>query len=744
MNNRKGKQQNHRAPASVFAPYNFAPLNQWVLEPDWAELVSHDVPFEDGLCGTIELNIKNHTPLLVGDNENRSHSKPVQPYRTPDGRYGIPGTSLRGMLHNVLQIVAFGKMQHVEDRALSVRDLQNSELYSSHFSKKAKGGGYQSASYAGWLEWNGEHWQLRPCDMARIEQDDINARILKNGRIGRSRQSAKDKYEALGGIRKITFATERQKGIVHDLATKIGEGDIEGSLIVTGQPAPSLPRTEANKAKNRRKKHLEFVFYNEGDAVPLTGKLERVISAFLQIYESGDAAESWTYWFDKIKAGATRVPVFWISESGEKNVNDVRAIGLSHMFRLPYKYTIGQALDNSTKQHRSESCMDLAELMFGAIKNEERESLKGRVSLDCALLKGNPKVSNVYPETVLNSPKPSYYPSYISQSNPNNASVNKYQTLMDSGVTLRGYKRYPQRPLSAVKVAPLPAKVKKDSKVVSRLQPLSPGNEFTARLRFHNLKPVELGALLWVITWGGNSECRHSLGMGKPFGFGQLELSVADFVAIPNAAGQAPGTITDYISLFAGWMDGLCKARFDCQWLDTDPLQQLMAMADPASRPPHPLKYMQIDNDNEFVAAKKGNKSLPPYVALSGMGVESPAIDEPAAPPLDAAEQEKARQAQQAYDALPDETKELLALQERWESVKEGNDSTQMQSIRTKAKEWLDAPPLQDDDYLCKLQALLQDIYQTLPAPKKKDRKIKHRATLEKIEALWGGTKADQ
>jgi len=49
----------------VKAPYNFVPLNEKVFFPDWADLVSHDIPFKNGLSGKIELEITAETPIFI-------------------------------------------------------------------------------------------------------------------------------------------------------------------------------------------------------------------------------------------------------------------------------------------------------------------------------------------------------------------------------------------------------------------------------------------------------------------------------------------------------------------------------------------------------------------------------------------------------------------------------------------------------------------------------------------------------
>jgi hypothetical protein len=57
---------------SVYAPYNFVPLSAWIFKPDWAAHVSHDLPFSDGISGTLELSIQAHTDSFMLTKVNSS------------------------------------------------------------------------------------------------------------------------------------------------------------------------------------------------------------------------------------------------------------------------------------------------------------------------------------------------------------------------------------------------------------------------------------------------------------------------------------------------------------------------------------------------------------------------------------------------------------------------------------------------------------------------------------------------
>ncbi len=52
---------------------------------------------------------------------------------------------------------------------------------------------------------------------------------------------------------------------------------------------------------------------------------------------------------------------------------------------------------------------------------------------------------------------------------------------------------------------------------------VQPGTQFTCRLHVTNLSTVELGALLWLLTW--RADHFHRLGGGKPLGFGSVQVA---------------------------------------------------------------------------------------------------------------------------------------------------------------------------------------------------------------------------
>ena len=92
----------------IKAPYNFVPLAQKVVFPEWASQISIDRPFEDGISGTIDVEYTSQTPVFIGNGKNKENGC-ADNYKAANGKYAIPGSTLRGMLRNVIEIASFGK-----------------------------------------------------------------------------------------------------------------------------------------------------------------------------------------------------------------------------------------------------------------------------------------------------------------------------------------------------------------------------------------------------------------------------------------------------------------------------------------------------------------------------------------------------------------------------------------------------------------------------------------------------------
>lgn len=618
----------------LHAPYNFVPLSRWVYCPDWSDRVSHDIPFADGLCGSLDLTIHAHSPILVGQEQDRE--KPLTFHRLPgpDGRFAIPGSTLRGLIRNVIEIAAFGKLRYVDDQRFGVRDLTSGAIpfYRQYLTRNRGNQTYEPLSKAGWLRFEGGDWKLIPCEHARVEHDELRAFLGDDWvRISKSdRPSAGQKYDAWMKHNG-SFAIQFQAGTLRDQphsgkrlhyrkASRLGEGPDQGMLVFTGQPGPN--------------KHMEFIFFdpNEGRAIAL----KEAANDFLAVHAESEEWNDWNErqkpkpWREKYKealSGKDDIPVFYLQEPNGL----VRALGLAQMFKLAYRHSVRDMIDHTNPRHRDEKVWDLTDLIFGiADSKDPKLSLKGRAEFSAAVC-CDPSPHELRPTAViLNNPKPTFYPNYVLQDEKDGTLKGReYRTYDGAGTEIRGWKRYPARPIDPLRLFPtLEGKQRENRKVQVQLQPLAEGTEFTGRLRFHNLRPSELGALAWALTWNRDPGLRHSIGLGKPLGLGQINIDIAAADIRTNRRlredEKAP-TWKDCIEIFTRHMDEQYR-NFQATpaptgWLESEQLVQLLAMADPRHAPGQPgdLSHPHLDiGRNEFLDAKRAFQVLPEYVAFEG------------------------------------------------------------------------------------------------------------------------------
>lgn len=573
----------------IHAPYNFVPLSSWVYQPDWHNEVTQDIPFEDGVCGTLDITVTAYTSLLLGEKDKQGK---VKPYQLPNNEYAIPGSSLKGMIRNVLEIASFGKMRIVDDKRYGIRDLK-APFYQKSLTKQTEGA-YETNAQTGFLNFSSDNgWQITPCECARVESDDLGNYSKGNVRLKFSK--VKQKYnnwlkqnKSLSinfedGGKQVHSHNKRKIRLKYRKATKLGKGN-EGHLVFTGQ----VP-----------KKHMEFIFFNK-QPHRLTVE-DSVMQGFKHIYKDSD---HWEHLQHLNKSGKFPhgIPVFYLADG-----NIVKSLGISQMYKLAYRNSIGDMIDHTSENHRANNQPDLAELMFGMLDDDDgKQSLKGRISFSAAQCTESKDIIqkrlDSY-QTILGSPQPTYFPSYIKQEKRQGKVIGSYQTYMDDSAEIRGWKRYP------VRAEPLESNnnLGDNTDVQVNLKPIRANKSdtvsFTGKVRFHNLKPAELGALVWAITWGNNTSLRHAIGMGKALGFGQIGIQINQSDLIPNNLSDITN-LDDYLQRFKATMEQAHPSG----WQLSEAMLNLQAMADPQKAKGKTLEHMEIgcfagakDKKNQWV-----------------------------------------------------------------------------------------------------------------------------------------------
>ena len=633
----------------VRAPYDFVPLSEKVVYPEWGPVAQQDHPFADGICGRFEIELEAVTPVFVRGEKESSF------YRTPDGKPAVPGSSLRGMLRNVVEIATFSRLARVNDHKYGLRDLANKDpkLYRDHMATILNNKLVPLVS-AGWMCRNGGDDQgefpavLTPCSFAKIEYGLLMELAKQRGSHGFDpgrKQSSPDKYRKWGNAsREVDVAVTNlldqnppgsppRIGSVGKVARL--DGPTRGTLVFTGQPQNYDPQRHKRPGAGNPKHH-DFVFFDDQPQREIAVSRE-IFREFRFVHSDGgeqhrltDSANTeWKYWLNEAYLKGGRVPVFFLLEDSPEGGCRLRAIGLAMMFRLPYKTSTKQAVLNAQPlDAKDEEKMDFAELIFGHVPTQRREDsgtehpgLKGRVSVGLGKLEGEARGLDEV-EAVLGTPKASYYPSYVEQSDSGPGRNAKtaggkplYKTWMDPDARARGWKRFQVRRDVAAPVLPTrgDGRPMDISKVGTKFRPLAPGSRFKANVRVHNLLPEELGALLWSIELGGDEEALHSLGMAKSLGYGAVKMRVTspDLVGVDGS----PVDPQNCIDSFADYMEARLSDN-DGGWRCSRQVYELLTLARPASAQRLPdLRHMLINHSkyrNEYTAAKKEGFALAP------------------------------------------------------------------------------------------------------------------------------------
>jgi CRISPR-associated protein (TIGR03986 family) len=292
-------------------------------------------------------------------------------------------------------------------------------------------------------------------------------------------------------------------------------------------------------------------------------------------------------WAPILKSGKP-IPVFY------NNMNDEHCnIGLTMMFRYPTEHNVE---DNIPKELQDKTIKDMADLIFGYA--EDNDSLKGRVQFGHAFLhteeqegnmKGKVCVGNEVPY-ILSTPHASYYPIYLKSDNTENPVP---VTWRSGSAIISGFKRYPVLGKTCAPQLGNDA----NTNMLSKMCPLKAGSVFKSKVVFHNLRPAELGALLYTITLLDY----HQLGGCKPYGYGAVKIEPTLTLRRENTP---LATYKEYVDKFKNLFTE-----------NSDSIKQLKEMANGIEKDNlrNEFKYMSMSTDsesNEFKIAKDNGEYL--------------------------------------------------------------------------------------------------------------------------------------
>lgn len=481
----------------VRAPYNFIPLSDKILLPyDSVEsLPAHDRIDPSLKTGEICVTMVADTPVFVSDGDkNDPHF-----FRGSNGKYMIPGSTIRGMVRENMQILGFGLMRPGED----LEDIQIyfREIASASGSRDDPLKKYYCAAL-------GIKQMPMPSGRPKAIPQLVKSGYLKKEKGKYKIYPSKGSYMLVRrdhpGVR--CFGTEdartenvyyRAEGDrVKEIRPAVGEknGLRRGTLLYTGKPVRSWNRQTGRLEDHPN--HLYLIPEADWSAQPLTLDEDDVLS-YMEDFEKRRNVLGRNRNFWNLPLEGCEKPVFYVQYEGHVY------FGMSRFLRIGYRYPLSCGLPESHKAGMDK--LDFPRAILGYV-SKNSGSYRSRVSFGDFAADGEayemPPIS-----MILGEPKPSYYPGYVVGG--------KHYNHED--FRLRGYKQYWLKEVEATDDNGKP-------RAATTIRPLPRGTKFSGTIRYKNLTEAELGLLLWCLRL--EKGCYQSVGMAKPYGYGRMRLTI--------------------------------------------------------------------------------------------------------------------------------------------------------------------------------------------------------------------------
>lgn len=493
------------------APYNFVPMVHAVLplpmnqQHDWQHMTDKEcqsaysdyIHSQQTYSGSLDLRLENLTPLFVGAGEGTE-------FFAPAGKPMIPGSTLRGMVRSLFKIITAGAMRRNEDftdQHLYFRCLmapksmrQIAELHDYYVSRMAtrieKCGEpiERKKTKKGFLfrKIKDASYYISPCREGHISIKEYDKYWRKVGKISRVDWYDKERqaYILTGDQSSVLTARPTANRPLKTNIRYLYDPDWQ-----TEYPVPESVIQDYRDDKNRRGVDLinEFKDNKKNTDVKCGGEAQRFAER------------------DDIDFLA---PCYFVLEN-----NQVQAFGHGRWFRIPYRKSVGDRIDNRLED---ENIVDFTDAVFG------RKALwAGRVSFEDAQLQSPPAYACKDYVIPLMKANPTSYQLYLEQSNQPNWPPAHWDSPAAGEV--RGYKMYWHQQINNDDWRAQYSKGLEQH--THEIHPLTKNNVFTGKIHFRNLTAVELGALLKVFQLGhDNQDIVYKLGLGKSLGMGSVRI----------------------------------------------------------------------------------------------------------------------------------------------------------------------------------------------------------------------------
>ena len=679
------------------APYNFVPLpDRLVHAPDSLDaLPTHDQYHEGRHTGTITCTLKTLSPLYtrtaVSPDFYQKWANNMEKLRSdPDAKGAnadyakffhiknseepvIPGSSLRGMVRSLMEIITYGYMPWVGNQpTFTFRAVAAPKSDPLQAPYQEIIGRFGRNVRAGYLERTRDGWAVQPALLPNEINKSVTDYYLKvkettiqDGDIQGFQRLNSRNYQP--DWFPVTFNVETRRTTVRivQIAT-LGTRKYQyaGVLVCSG----NMLETDRAGQRSPRRNHALILPPNRRTAsLPIDPQAIADYLAGLSPFQT-----ELTNWSENeqgcLKEGA---PIFYVTPAIGQPIT---YFGHSPNFRIPARLVGEERASNPQdfvpEELRSGAQPDLPAAIFGWVSETQKAKQKGKT---LTLLPGQ-RAGRLFfsdakyvrdehglwlsnsPTTLhtLGTPKPTTFQHYLVQDrryrhDPNNQATLAHYGSAPEETAIRGHKLYWHKG-DRLDIEATP-KEREHPKQLTQVRPVKPGVHFEFTIRFENLSDVELGSLLWTLSLPGeaNKQYAHKLGMGKSLGMGsvyltptlQLDDRPARYQSLLNDGqwhtSTTEGEIGTYIEAFQRYLLQELNSQ-ETQLADVARIRTLLTLLEWRESQPQWMdatRYMEIERGNQKENEYKERPVLPTPDVVAGAyeGTAAPIVRPPARTP---------------------------------------------------------------------------------------------------------------
>ena len=546
----------------VGAPYNFVSFSENVYEYTEEQKTSHGIISDELFTGELTYQIEAKTPIIVDDGKDSGKPNRIGKfYKNPYGNYAIPGSTIRGLIRNNVQILGFSSMyEDIDDYALMYRRVtsksgngkekslsqKEKERYDTILGAKqirvhGKPIGVLQNVKAGYIKKEKDNYVIyKTClDETTTMNKKMNYYVLSERKIVEDYLASKQYHTTFSfpffkECNENDFSRMQHK-INKEFVKQVRGGRVHYIGVKDEKYQPYFAEISYELAGDKtvtavgdvgKYTHTGYVIstgiMNEKKAIYIVPKIDinkpsilisekdkkafqidfekrkKTLEKFILPQKDEKTLEKFKdLSFFDLPEEGVLKPIFYIELAGRLY------FGFTPRLRLFYDHTIKEGL---LKQHK-ENMLDYAKSLFGY--SNTNSSYKSKLSFSDAVIVNETKEKEKV-QMVLAEPKPTSYSDYLKP-------VKGQAVTYNDNFELRGTKQYWLR----TEVVPVDAK---GIGAESAFCPLKEKTKFEGKIRFKNLTKEELGLLLWSVKLNENSW--QNVGKAKPYGYGVISVNI--------------------------------------------------------------------------------------------------------------------------------------------------------------------------------------------------------------------------